>query len=209
MRVRVRKSYRIVVGLIFPVLYYFSPDKLLPIAALSFFLGLVTALEITRKASPVAWDWICERSKGVFKEKSGPILGETFFLLSTLFCIVFLSRSIALYALLFLTFGDAASTVIGVRYGTRRFANQKSIQGSLAFLGVSLLVGFLARLAPGICIEPWVVVIGAFVATVSEALPLPVDDNFTVAAFSGMAMEISARLFVWHDLICVLQRIQW
>jgi dolichol kinase len=209
MRVRARKTYRIVVGLIFPVLYYFSPDKLLPIAALMFFLGLVTGLEVARKASPVAWDWICKRSRGVFKEKSGPILGETFFLLSTLFCIVFLDKSIAICALLYLTFGDAASTVVGVRYGTRRFANQKSIQGSLAFLIVSLIVGFLARLAPGIHIEPWVVLMGGVVATVAEALPLPVDDNFTVAAFSGMAMEISTRLFVWHELICALHRFPW
>lgn len=202
MRVKARKTYRIVIGLIFPVLYYFSPDKLLPIAAVSFFLGLVTALEIARKASPVAWDWMCKHSRGVFKEKSGPILGETFFILSTLFCIVFLERSVALCALLFLTFGDAASTVIGVRYGRKRFWNNKSIEGSLAFLGTSLIVGFLLRLVPGIYIEPWVVMIGAVVATISEALPLPVDDNFTVAAFSGMVMEISARLFIWYDLIC-------
>jgi diacylglycerol kinase (CTP) len=209
MIVRARKTYRIIVGLIFPVLYYFSPDKLFPIAALMFFLGLVTALEIARKASPVAWDWICKRSKGVFKEKSGPILGETFFLLSTLFCIVFLDRSIAICTLLYLTFGDAASTAIGIRYGTRRFSNQKSIQGSFAFLVVSLIVGSLVRLAPGIYIDPWVVVIGAVVATVAEALPLPIDDNFTVAAFSGMAMEICARLFVSYELICALRQFQW
>ena len=205
MRVRVRKTYRIVVGLIFPVMYYFSPDKLLPIAALMFFLGLVTALEVARKASPVAWDWICGKSRGVFKEKSGALLGETYFLLSTLFCIVFLDRSVALCALLFLTFGDAASAVVGVKYGRRRFSNQKSIEGSLAFLAVSLVVGFLLRLAPGVYIPPLVLVIGAFVATITEALPLPVDDNFTVAAFSGMAMEISMRLLTSYFLLCGLR----
>lgn len=204
MRVRARKTYRIVVGLIFPVLYYFSPDKLLPIAALMFFLGLVTALEIARKASPVAWDWICKRSRGVFKEKSGALLGETYFLLGILFCIVFLERSIALCALLYLTFGDAASTIIGVRYGTWRFPNQKSVQGSLAFLVASLAVGFLFRLAPGVYITPLTLVVGAVVATVVEALPIPVDDNFTVAAFGGMAMEICARLLVSHEIICVI-----
>jgi len=192
--VAVRKTYRIVVGLIFPVLYYFSPDKLLPVAALMFFLGLVSALEIARKAHPMVWGWICQKSRGAFKEKSGPILGETFFLLSTLFCIVFLEKSVALCALLFLTFGDAASTIIGVRFGTKRFSNNKSFEGSFAFLVVSLAVGFLLRFAPGIYLSPWIVVIGAFVATVVEALPIPVDDNFTVAAFSGMAMQIAVRL---------------
>jgi dolichol kinase len=195
LRVRARKTYRIGIGLIFPLLYYFSPDKLLPIAALMFFLGLVTALEVARKASPLAWQWICERSRGVFKEKSGPILGETYFLLSILFCIVFLRKPIALAALLFLTFGDAASTLVGVRFGTKRFFNNKSLEGSLAFLTVSCLVGLLLRFAPGINLGIWVVLIGAFVATVVEALPIPVDDNFTVAAFSGIAMQIVARLF--------------
>jgi diacylglycerol kinase (CTP) len=202
LRVRVRKTYRIFVGLIFPVLYYFSPDKLLPIAALMFFLGLVTGLEVARKASPVAWDWICKKSHGVFKEKSGALLGETYFLLSTLFCIVFLSRSVALCALLFLTFGDAASTIVGMKYGTKRFSNQKSVEGSLAFLAISLAVGFLLRLAPGVYITPLVLVIGAVVATVTEAAPLQVDDNFTVAAFSGMVMEISVRLLTSHYLLC-------
>ena len=201
MIVAVRKTYRIAVGLIFPVLYYFSPDKLLPVAALMFFIGLVTALEIARRANPLVWGWICERSRGVFKEKSGPILGETYFLLSTLFCIVFLERSIALCALLFLTFGDAASTIIGVRFGTKRFSNNKSIEGSLAFLAVSVAVGFLLRFAPGINLGVWIVLIGAFVATIAEAVPLPVDDNFTVAAFSGMAMEIAARLLSQYEMI--------
>ncbi len=201
MIVAVRKGYRIVVGLIFPVLYYFSPDKLLSIAAVMFFLGLVTALEIARKANPLAWVWICKRSRGAFKEKSGPILGETYFLLSTLFCIVFLERSIALCALLFLTFGDAASTIIGVRFGTKRFFNNKSIEGSLALLAVSVAVGLLLRLAPGIYLGVWIVLIGAFAAMIAEAAPLPVDDNFTVAAFSGMAMQIAARLLFQYELI--------
>lgn len=196
-----RKTYRIVVGLIFPVLYYFSPDKFLPVTALMFFLGMVTALEIARKASPVAWEWICRRSRGAFKEEPGPILGETFFLLSTLFCIVFLERSVALCALLFLTFGDAASTIVGIRFGTKRFFNNKSTEGSLAFLVVSLAVGFLLRLAPGIYLTPGIVVMGAFVATVVEALPIPVDDNFTVAAFSGMAMQIGVRLVAQYGLV--------
>jgi dolichol kinase len=167
-----------------------------------FFLGLVTGLEVARKASPVAWDWICKRSHGAFKEKSGALLGETYFLLSTLFCIVFLSRSVALCALLFLTFGDAASTIVGMKYGTKRFSNQKSIEGSLAFLAISLAVGFLLRLAPGVYLTPLVLVIGAVVATVTEAVPLQVDDNFTVAAFSGLVMEISVRLLTSHYLLC-------
>jgi dolichol kinase len=41
--------------------------------------------------------------------------------------------------------------------------------------------------------SPWLALIGALVATVAEALPVPMDDNMRVPIVSGLAMQVAAR----------------
>ena len=62
---------------------------------------------------------------------------------------------------------------------------RKSLEGSLACFLFCILVALLVPHLP-----LWVGAIGALVATLVEAAPLPINDNFSVPLVSGLVMHI-------------------
>ncbi len=92
--------------------------------------------------------------------------------------------AIAATALLYLVVGDAAAALVGSRFGRHRLG-RKSLEGSLACFAVCLAAG--AALLPG---RGTAVVGGALVATLVEALPWPVDDNWSVPLLGAAALVL-------------------
>ncbi len=184
-----RKTYRLVMGSIFPLVYYFS-SKIPALIVTGFFLSLMVFFEIERLKHPGVYRWVLAHLGGIFKVKVGKLTGTTYFLVATFVLILFFERGIAIASLFFLILGDAASTLVGVNYGRIKLFKGKTLEGSLAFLAIDLLVGLLLLVLPKISIEPLVLLSGAFAATLMELLPLPVDDNLTVGIFSAVIMQI-------------------
>jgi len=184
-----RKTYRLVMGSIFPLTYYFS-SKTPALIVTGFFLSLMVFFEIERLKHPGVYEWVLGHLGGIFKVKVGKFTGTTYFLIATFVLILFFERGVALASLLFLILGDAASTLVGVNYGRIKLFKGKTLEGSLAFLAIDLLVGLLLLNLPKISIEPLVLLSGTFAATLMELLPLPVDDNLTVGIFSAIIMQI-------------------
>jgi dolichol kinase len=70
--------------------------------------------------------------------------------------------------------------------------NGKSLEGSLGCFTVSLIIGLACtQLLP---LSPGIAVLGALVATMAEAAPLPVGDNLFMAPLAGLAMTLTALL---------------
>lgn len=92
--------------------------------------------------------------------------------------------AIAATALLYLVVGDAAAALVGSRFGRHRLG-RKSLEGSLACFAACLAAG--AGLLPG---RPTAVVGGALVAALAEALPWPVDDNWSVPLLGAAALVL-------------------
>ncbi len=196
MKVWARKTYRIGVGSLFPLIYYFSPTRLLPLCFLTYFSGIMTVLEVLRRVAPGSYGVMVKYSKGILKEKAGFLLGTSNFLIANLFCIIFFSKSIAIASLVFLTYGDAMATIIGKKYGKIRFFKGKSLIGMGAFFVTCLILGIGMKFLPGIELGFLVIIIGAGVAAVVEVLPIPLDDNLTVAPITCIVMELLARILV-------------
>jgi dolichol kinase len=114
------------------------------------------------------------------------LLGSTYFMIAALLSVVAFDHMIAISALSFLVLGDSAAAFVGKKYGKPSYWG-KSVQGSVACLAVCLGLG--ALLLP----SPWLVVCGAIVATVAEALPVPMDDNMRVPIISGVAMQVMSQ----------------
>jgi len=85
---------------------------------------------------------------------------------------------LAASCILYLVLGDGVASLVGKRLGGPRwFGSSKRMSGSAACYAVCVIVGQML-IAPEF---GWTgVLMGAFVATLIEGLPLPVDDNFSI-----------------------------
>ncbi len=111
-------------------------------------------------------------------ERSGDLIGRgaLSLCLGVMFTLLFsrpLQDAFAVVAIL--AVADAASTIIGVRFGTRKFSfnSKKSIQGTAAFIVAGFIAGSLF-----VPMEKAFVL--AAVLAVVEILPLRVDDNLSI-----------------------------
>ena len=76
--------------------------------------------------------------------------------------------------------------IFGLAFGQHKFFD-KSIEGSLAYLGTIVICGYFVYNMVDISLA--VLIAGGIAATLSEALPLGMNDNFTVPILSGSVMS--------------------
>ena len=187
-----RKLYRVGMGTLFALIAYFGGTTWV-LSALGFCLALLILLEYERRIHPGLYGWIADRSRGIFKDYTGFFLPDTYFVLSAFLVFYFLPLPIGLAALLFLTYGDALSTIIGVNFGRCRIFRQKSLEGFLAFLSSAFVIAFLVSILPRYQLPFVIGFSGAVIAGLTELFSVPPDDNFSVTIFSGLAMFLLSR----------------
>lgn len=118
------------------------------------------------------------------EHESYSLTGSSHILSASALSIIFFDKKVAIAAIVYVILGDVAAAIIGRVYGKTKI-EKKSLEGSLAFLSVCLLV---ALVLPGLPF--WIGAIGALVATAVEALSISIDDNLSVPLLSGLVMEI-------------------
>ncbi|MCL5271717.1 MAG: SEC59/DGK1/VTE5 family protein [bacterium] len=179
---------------IFPLAYAVGDHKRVMLAILGVLLVLLAIAEIARRR-PV---WLGRLFNRVFgymlrdHEKSRGLLGSTWYCLASLLCIAFLTRPVAVLALLYLAYGDTAASLVGRRWGRTRIG-AKSLEGTLGFMAVACLAAAVARAcSPEYSLT--VGLIGALAAALAELLLTRLDDNLSVPLVAGVAMTLAARL---------------
>ncbi len=115
------------------------------------------------------------------------LLGSTYLLLAALIAVEVFPQPLAAAALGFTVLGDAMGALVGKAWGRHKVFN-KSLEGAfgclLACLAWAALVSVVAHV-------PWgVTVAGAVVATLVEALPIPLDDNLGITLAAGYTMKL-------------------
>ena len=180
-----RKTWRLC-GIIFPLAYYFG-SKTITLIAVLLFLCTFLLIEFLRFTIPKLNRRLISTFGYLFKEaEKKKLFTTTTFLISFLITVLLFRKDIAITAMLFSIFGDAASAIVGI-HGKKRIFD-KSIEGSLAFLVTCLVIG-LALALTKIHLAPVAFILGAFSATIIELLPLHVDDNFTISLTAGAVMS--------------------
>ncbi len=103
----------------------------------------------------------------------------------------FLYRTdVATTAILFLACGDVSATTVGERFGRTKIFREKSLEGTLAFIIVSLAVGSGLNLA-GFQIPFSVLAAGAVAAAGVELfLPRFLNDNLAIPVAAGAVMTL-------------------
>jgi dolichol kinase len=185
-----RKSIHLA-SLAIPIGYYLTPDSWMRTweRALLASVILSLAIEVFRLNHP--------RTKHVFRHFFGELLrnhedvsllGSTYLLIACLLTIHLFPKPVAVLALSFLILGDTVAAIVGKSMGRLRLIGGKTLEGSLACFAVCF---GLTLLMPGV--PPPVGLVGAFVATLFELLPIPLDDNFRIPLSAGFAMELLLR----------------
>lgn len=92
-------------------------------------------------------------------------------------------------AIAILTLGDAVASIFGRAFGKHRyfFNKAKTVEGSICGL-------FFSFVGAALFIHPIQAAIGAAVGMIIEVLPLPVNDNLTIALVAGFAMLLANSL---------------
>jgi dolichol kinase len=161
--------------------YYLKPNALILIAALTLIL-VVLLFELDKKYNLPFFSYIFQRCKRHDDER-----GFIYFFVGIILTLVIFNfnMSVANAAILILLFGDAASTLIGRKYGKTKipFNSLKTIEGSLAFF----LVGFILSLTQ---VPMGTAFLGAVAGALTEAYS-PIDDNIPIPLVSATVMALT------------------
>jgi len=117
-------------------------------------------------------------------EMKGDFTGAFYILISSTLVIALFPKPVAVASIAFIIVGDTAAALIGRKFGRHKFRT-KSLEGSLAFLISAVLVAWLAPQLPF-----KIGLIGAVIATVTEAVSFKIDDNTSVPLISGLLMYL-------------------
>ena len=120
----------------------------------------------------------------LFKKKEvSRFSSMTLFLVAAFLSFLLFPDTIPYVSLMCITFGDFFSKLIGMRFGTCKLYKSKSLQGSLAFLGGSLMFNGIASAL--LAIPFLYIAVGSVIASVVELYSDAIDDNFTVSIVTG------------------------
>ncbi len=113
--------------------------------------------------------------------------------IAVLLTILTFPKVIALIAIYTLAISDPLSALVGITWGRRHLVADKTIEGSLAFLGATFVVAVVALStmteAPAGSIAGAALSIG-LAGAILEMLPLRIDDNLTIPLLVGFASWI-------------------
>ncbi len=112
------------------------------------------------------------------------INGATWVLISCTLVILLFPVPIAIAALLIALIGDGIAALVGRRWGKHPIGSTaKTWEGTIAFIGASLLVLFPLHLLP----FP-LLLIGTLAGAIAEIVPFPLNDNLRIPLLSAFVM---------------------
>jgi dolichol kinase len=111
--------------------------------------------------------------------------GGTYILAAGALCNLLFALPVAVAALIAIILGDTAAVFVGRYLGRIRIGGRKTLEGSLGFF-IAALLGILWMTQ----LPMHVKIIGSAAAAITEALPIPLDDNLTVPLVAGAVMTM-------------------
>lgn len=173
------------VALLF-LLFYFVYSRTVALVLIGIVSLCFIGLDLFRFIHKQTNVLLTEKTKAIFRKgEEKKFSSMTIFLISTFIIILLFEIEIAITTLVFLTFGDMFSKIFGLAYGQHKFFD-KSIEGTLAYAGIVIIFGYFIYTI--VDINLYILIAGGVAATFTEALPIGMNDNFTVPIISGSVM---------------------
>jgi len=170
---------------------------ILPKSHLLLILGLASAtgvfLDMLRARLSVVNHWIIKFFGPLMRsrEKSDPeakvvFTGATWVLISAFLLVLIFPLHLAAASFAMFLVGDGAAALVGQRFGRIFWGRgNKTLEGSVAFMGAALLV---MSIVPGV--KFWIGTAGALSSCLAEAMPGPLNDNLRAPLLSAAVMAL-------------------
>jgi len=174
-------------GIIAIIFYIFPNYENIFIFLLSSIIILSLITDALRLTFPHINDFFFKYFHFLFVERDrNKINSANFYFMGCLITVVFFPVSIASIGILYLSFGDTFAAIFGrklSKYIPYKIPNtNKTFIGSIGFVIISTIIGVIFSL------NIKVALISAIVGAIFEALPLGIDDNFTIPFFSSLVI---------------------
>ncbi|MDR0977726.1 MAG: hypothetical protein LBL71_01630 [Endomicrobium sp.] len=186
-----RKVFHLL-SLLYAFGYLYLPKKVV-IFCLAAVLTGVALMEYMRFKFSKFNDFFKNNFKGFYRLNEADKMSGLIWTLSGAFIsiILFRNRNIVFASFLYLAFGDTAAALAGKTLGKHKFTvTGKSLEGSMACFTVCFIIGlflFNMRFA----------LIGAVVASLIEAVPWILNDNFWMQILNAGFLTVISKMIVW------------
>tara|TARA_B110000014_G_scaffold261546_1_gene253484 strand:- start:1180 stop:1662 length:483 start_codon:yes stop_codon:yes gene_type:complete len=125
-------------------------------------------------------------TRDVEKQKN-VLTGASYYLIGCLLTVYFINdESIIMASLLVMSISDSFAAIIGIKYGKTKIYKNKSLEGSFAFLGATLII--LSFFVPGLSIPGLIFI--SITLTFVELLSFHLlNDNLTIPISSAIMIQ--------------------
>lgn len=182
-----RKVLHSTSGVLALIFFFFPHKENIFIFALSVLIIVSLSFDMLRLTFPHINEFVFKRLHFLFVERDrNKINSAIYYFMGCLITIIFFPVEYAAIGILFLSIGDTAAAVGGMTL--KRWVpfkipgTSKTIIGSFTFIVITALIALLLGLPLKVAL------ISAVVGAVSEAIPIGVDDNFTIPFFSTLSI---------------------
>ncbi len=170
------------------VINYLRADKKQALTLIGSIVLFFLLLDLIRLFSKKVNVFFFKKVKDLYKSREySKFSSITVFLFANFLTVLLFEKPIAVLAVSYLIFGDFFSKFFGIHFGRTKIF-EKTLEGSLAHFNACLIAGYIFLHFVSVPIPAYLT--GVFVASVSEFLPLGVNDNFSVALLSASSMYV-------------------
>ncbi len=173
-------------ALVIPIGYQFVP-RAAAVLIVAFCCFVSVLLDVSRfRRWPIQRLWRPLVSPIVRPKEARNFTGATYILLAGCLSPLLFARPAATLGMVVIILGDTAAALVGRRWGRHPSIDNRTVEGSLAFLAASAIAGVIT---PGIPIV--VGLMAAPLATLVEMFSRRVDDNLSVPLIVGLYAHLA------------------
>jgi dolichol kinase len=185
-----RKSFHLL-SLFYIFGYWYLPKNIV-ILGLAVAMTIVILLEYIRFKFPKVNDFFKNNFKGFYRSEEAEKISGVVWTLSGAFIaiVLFPNKSMVFASLLYLAVGDVAAALVGRTIGRHKIFTSKSLEGSFACFSICFIIGLLL-------FNIQFALIGAIVATLIEAIPWKLNDNFWMQIINAGVLTALSSVLVW------------
>ena len=184
-----RKSIHLLSS-ITPIAYIFLNQKSI-FTFVSILFSILLIIEISRfKKNTISLYFNKVLGNVVRNYEENSLMSATYLVMASLFCIVFFDKQICIISLLILSVSDSLAAIFGLRYGVVKIMNDKSLEGTYAFIISGLAILYLLHFYLGFNIAIATGIFCILITSLVEHVTPTKYDNITIPISSCILLTI-------------------